>query len=130
MDKTLSIIKSMSDKNRLRVLNALLVHNELCACQITEFLGVAGATTSRHLDLMVNAGVLKKRKQGRWIYFQINRDDPSLTPLFRWVENRVEQCEQVKEDLQVLKQKLVISCKELSQKQRERSACANSNKGE
>lgn len=90
MDTTLSLIKSISDRNRLRILSALLVHNELCACQITEFLGVAGATASRHLGVMVNAGILKNRKQGRWIYFRINSEDPSLTDLLDWVKNRDE----------------------------------------
>ncbi len=60
MNDLLLILKAMSDKNRLRILRALLTHEELCACQITEFLEVAGATASRHLSLMVNAGILKK----------------------------------------------------------------------
>ncbi len=126
MDTTLSVIKSISDKNRLRILSALLVHKELCACQITEFLRVAGATASRHLGLMVNAGVLKNRKQGRWIYFRIHTEDPSLTDLLDWVKKRVENSEQVKEDLDVLKRILLIPCEELSQKQRESGTCSNS----
>jgi ArsR family transcriptional regulator len=126
MDITLSVIKSISDKNRLRILSALLVHNELCACQITEFLGVAGATTSRHLGLMVSAGVLKNRKHGRWIYFRINAEDPSLTDLLDWVKNRVENCEQVKADRSALKTILLIPCEDLSQKQRESGTCSNS----
>lgn len=113
MDTTLSVIKSISDKNRLRILSVLLVHKELCACQITEFLGVAGATASRHLGLMVNAGVLKNRKQGRWIYFRIHTEDPSLKDLLDWVKNRVENSEQVKEDLNTLKKILLIPCEEL-----------------
>jgi DNA-binding transcriptional ArsR family regulator len=128
MNNTLSVIKSISDKNRLRVLSALLVHTELCACQITEFLSVTGATTSRHLGLMVNAGVLKNRKHGRWIYFRINTEDPSLTTLLGWVKNRIETSQQVKEDLEALKQILHISCEELSQKQREGGTCTNSKK--
>ena len=119
MDTTLSVIKSISDKNRLRILSVLQVYNELCACQITEFLGVTGATASRHLGLMVNAGVLKNRKQGRWIYFRINTEDPLLTVLLSWVKNRIEKSEQVKKDLEALKQILLIPCEELSKKQRE-----------
>lgn len=126
MDTTLSVIKSISDKNRLRILSVLLVHNELCACQITEFLGIAGATASRHLSLMVSAGVLKNRKQGRWIYFRINMEDPSLTDLLGWVKNGIENSEQAKMDLDALKRILLIPCEELSQKQRESGTCSNS----
>lgn len=126
MDKTLSIIKSISDKNRLRIFSALLVHHELCACQITEFLNVAGATASRHLSLMVNAGVLKNRKQGRWVYFRLNKENQVLIPLFGWVNEAVKESKQVEQDLQALKGILCIPCEELSQKQRESGRCSNS----
>lgn len=125
MERTLSIIKSISDKNRLRILSVLQVHTELCACQITEFLGVAGATASRHLGLMVSAGVLKNRKQGRWIYFRINTEDPLLKDLFSWLKNRIDKSEQVEKDLEALNRILLTPCEELSQKQRKRSTCSN-----
>lgn len=123
MDKTLLIIKSISDKNRLRIFSALLVHDELCACQITEFLKVAGATASRHLSLMISAGVLKNRKQGRWIYFRLNKDNRSLKHLSEWVKKDLEGSTQVKKDLNALKEILMFPCEELSQKQRESGTC-------
>ncbi len=126
MDKTLSIIKSISDKNRLRIFSALLAHSELCACQITEFLNVAGATASKHLGLMVSAGVLKNRKQGRWIYFRLNKKNKALIPFFDWVGETVKGSKQVENDLKALNAILRIPCEELSQKQREGSRCSNS----
>ncbi len=126
MDKTLSIIKAISDKNRLRILSALLFHDELCACQITEFLKVAGATASRHLSQMVSAGVLKNRKQGRWIYFRVNKENILIEPLFVWVEHHLEGSTRVEKDLKSLKKILLIPCEELSQKQREGGICSNS----
>lgn len=126
MDKPLSILKALSDKNRLRILSALLVHDELCACQITEFLKVAGATASRHLSLMVGAGILKNRKQGRWIYFRLNQENPSCQPLFDWVTHHLAGSSQVAVDLETLKDILQIPCEELSQKQRESGVCSKS----
>ena len=126
MDKTLSIIKAISDKNRLRILSALLFHNELCACQITEFLKVAGATASRHLSQMVSAGVLKNRKQGRWIYFRLNKENIVIESLFGWVEHHLEGSTRVEKDLKVLKKILLIPCEDLSQEQREGGICSTS----
>ena len=126
MDKTLSIIKAISDKNRLRILSALLFYDELCACQITEFLKVAGATASRHLSQMVSAGVLKNRKQGRWIYFRLNKENVFVKPLFVWVEHHLEGSTRVEKDLKALKKILLIPCEELSQKQRESGSCSTS----
>jgi DNA-binding transcriptional ArsR family regulator len=102
----------------------LLVHEELCACQITEFLKVAGATASRHLSLMVSAGVLKNRKQGRWIYFRLNKEDGSMKQLSIWVKQNLEGSSQVKKDLNALKEILLMPCEELSQKQRESGSCS------
>ena len=68
--KTISLIcKALSDQNRLRVVMALMTYDELCACQITEFLQISGATVSRHLGLLANAGIVSSRKEGRWVIF-------------------------------------------------------------
>lgn len=119
MEKTLALLKAISDKNRLRILSILLVHEELCACQIIEVLQVAGATASRHLSQMVHSGVLQNRKQGRWVYFRLNRDDSYLAPLFKWIKREVENSIQVTQDLEALDKILCIPCENLSRKQRE-----------
>nr|WP_319394364.1 metalloregulator ArsR/SmtB family transcription factor [uncultured Desulfobacter sp.] len=125
MDKTLALLKAISDRNRLRVLSVLLVHEELCACQITEFLQVAGATASRHLSRMVDSGVLENRKQGRWVYFRLNRNDASLEPLFNWINQKVSNTTQRTQDLDALEKILRIPCENLSRKQREGGDCTN-----
>ncbi|MBT5972724.1 ArsR/SmtB family transcription factor [Desulfobacula sp.] len=124
MDKPLLILKSISDKNRLRIFSALLVHDELCACQITEFLKVAGATASRHLSLMVSAGALKNRKQGRWIYFRLNKEDDSIQQLSTWVKQNLAGSSQARKNLNALKEILLIPCEKLSQRQRESGSCS------
>ncbi len=118
MENLLTILKAMSDKNRLRIFNALLSYDELCACQITELLQVAGATASRHLSLMVNAGILKNRKNGRWIYFRINNEERSLDPMFKWVKQKLENSEQIKKDHDKLQRIALIPCEDLCREQR------------
>ena len=123
MDEFLLILKALSDKNRLRIFYALLSYQELCACQITEFLNVAGATASRHLSLMVTAGILKNRKQGRWVYFRLNDEDTSLKPIVHWVKQKIDHSNQTNKDLKALNQIAEISCEDLSRKQREGRSC-------
>jgi ArsR family transcriptional regulator len=123
MDDLLSILKALSDKNRLRIFCALLSYEELCACQITELLQVAGATASRHLSLMVSAGILKSRKDGRWVHFRLNTEDLSLDPVFKWVPQKLDGSNQVEKDLKALKQITVIPCEDLCRKQRGRASC-------
>ncbi len=123
MNDLLSILKALSDKNRLRTFCALLSYKELCACQITELLQVAGATTSRHLSIMVNAGILKNRKEGRWIYFRLNTENLSLDPIFQWVKQKLDGSNQIENDLKALKQIALISCEDLCRKQRGGTSC-------
>ncbi len=124
MDTLLLILKALSDKNRLRIFCSLLSYKELCTCQITEFLNVAGSTASRHLSLMVTAGLLKNRKQGRWVYFRINTKDPSLEPVVLWLTQKLKGSAQTKKDLKALRQIIAIPCEELSQKQRSGGSCS------
>mgnify|MGYP001247756303 CR=1 FL=1 len=86
--QVLNILKALADHNRLLIVSALQLHKEMCACQITELLDVTGATASRHLALLVNAGILNSRKDGRWIYYSISKtftDEHGL--LQQWIEN-------------------------------------------
>lgn len=79
MDDLLRTTKALADGNRLRALAALLEHGELCVCQVTELLGLATATVSRHLGILQEARLATSRKDGRWVYFAASPDiDPRL----------------------------------------------------
>ncbi len=63
------VYKALGHPVRLRIL-AMLSTGELCACQITAVLKLAGSTVSAHLSELRRAGVLVERKQGRWVIFR------------------------------------------------------------
>jgi len=67
MKQFLNITKALADETRLRILMALREH-ELCACQIIALLKMAPSTVSRHLYLLGQAGLIDKRKCGKWLY--------------------------------------------------------------
>ncbi|MCG8566694.1 MAG: metalloregulator ArsR/SmtB family transcription factor [Desulfobacterales bacterium] len=117
METILNIHKALADPNRLRIFHALECHGELCACQITELLEITGATISRHLGIMVNAGILKKRKQGRFIYFRLNRENPLLPGLVAWGKGPLEESSQIQRDRAALEGILAIPCEELFKSQ-------------
>lgn len=129
MNDLLLILKALSDRNRLRTFRVLQSYEELCACQIIELLQVAGATASRHLSLMVNAGILKSRKNGRWVYFRINTEDLSLDPVFKWMRQQLDGSNQVEKDLKALKQITLIPCEDLCRKQRGEASCPENQTG-
>lgn len=74
MKNILPLTKALADKNRLMIVFALMRHEELCACQLIELLQVSGATSSRHLSILVNANLIESRKDGRWVYYRLSKN--------------------------------------------------------
>lgn len=68
MEKSLSVFKALSDSHRLRAFMALQ-DGELCICQIIALLELAPSTVSKHMSILKQAGLVKSRKEGRWIYY-------------------------------------------------------------
>ncbi len=130
MKDLLLILKALSDRNRLRIFNALLRYDELCACQITELLQIAGATASRHLSLMVAAGILKSKKVGRWVHFSLDGPDVLSDPVVDWIKLKLNTSDQIEKDLKTLDCIMRIPCEELSRKQREKTKSYTTNNQE
>jgi len=82
------IFKALADRNRLRILKMLEV-KPMCVCEITEVLGIAQPSVSRHLGILRDAGLLEDQKDGIWTVYSLGRstDDAIatlLTSLRRW----------------------------------------------
>jgi len=123
MEQTLNITKALADGNRLRVVMALTAFDELCVCQITELLGVATATVSRHMGVLQHAGLVKSRKDARWVYYRLSEKFPSL--LHRWLEETAGRSAEIDADRKKLKTILCSDTDVLCREQRERrSRCA------
>lgn len=87
MEELVSTLKALADRNRLRIVAALLQHEELCACQIIELLDVAGATASNHLGLLQKAGIVSGQKHGRWVFFRLTESFQQDFPLSWLADN-------------------------------------------
>lgn len=62
---------ALSDPLRVQTLE-LLRTNELCVCDLCEALGVTQSKLSFHLKTLKEAGLVRSRQQGRWIYYSLN----------------------------------------------------------
>jgi DNA-binding transcriptional ArsR family regulator len=70
MHEILSITKSLSDETRVRALLSLS-DGELCLCQIIEVLGLAPSTVSKHMNVLQQARLVQRRKQGKWHFYRL-----------------------------------------------------------
>lgn len=110
----LNITKALADENRLRTLLALQT-GELCVCQITELLGLAMSTVSKHLSILYQAGLVEARKEGRWMYYSLaGKTAPApAREALAWVQRSLAEDEQVAEDAQRLKWILTMDLSEI-----------------
>jgi len=65
------IFKAMSDPCRLKIL-LLLREGELCGCEIMIGLDRPQSTTSHHLSILKDAGLIRERKDGRWSRYRLS----------------------------------------------------------
>lgn len=64
---------ALSDPTRLEIA-VLLSHGERCVCELQDALAAAQSRLSFHLGVLKAAGLVSDRREGRWIYYSLNRD--------------------------------------------------------
>jgi ArsR family transcriptional regulator, arsenate/arsenite/antimonite-responsive transcriptional repressor len=74
MENVLTVFKALSDETRLRILK-LLEQGELCVCDIVAAFDMIQPKVSFHLAVLKEAGLIKDRKQGKWVHYKIDDSD-------------------------------------------------------
>lgn len=62
--------KALGDPQRVRALAALR-GGELCLCALITLLKLAPSTVSKHMSLLIQAGLVLSRKEGRWVHYRL-----------------------------------------------------------
>ena len=75
-------LKIIADSNRLQIL-CLLKDGERCVCDILKSLSLPQNLVSHHLKVLRDAGLVNKRKDGRWAHYSLNESKiSSLNALY------------------------------------------------
>ncbi len=69
-----NLFLALSDKTRLRLL-ALMANGEVSVGFLAEELGESQPKISRHLAYLRTAGLVSTRRDGKWVYYDIDRPD-------------------------------------------------------
>jgi ArsR family transcriptional regulator len=67
-----ALFHALSDEKRLRILT-LLRAGEHCVCELTEALDLPQSLLSFHLRTLKDAGLVRDRREGRWVYYSLER---------------------------------------------------------
>lgn len=62
---------ALSDVTRLQILE-MLSHRDRCVCELQQVLDVEQSRLSFHLKVLKEAGLIRDRREGRWIYYAID----------------------------------------------------------
>jgi ubiquinone/menaquinone biosynthesis C-methylase UbiE/DNA-binding transcriptional ArsR family regulator len=71
----LDVLWALDEETRLRIA-VLLQHGELTVSDLTDILGMSQPRVSRHLNLLAEAGVVDKHREGTWAFFDLVTTGP------------------------------------------------------
>ena len=70
MDTLLQGLRAVAEPTRLRILG-LCAHGELTVSDLVQILGQSQPRVSRHLRLLVEAGLLERNQEGNWAWYRL-----------------------------------------------------------
>lgn len=132
MNDFMNITKALSDQNRVRVLLALK-GRELCVCQITELLGLAPSTVSKHMYILKNAGLVEWRKEGLWMHYRLpDKPAPEIRNGIEWICSSLKNAPAARKDSVQLGKILKMDLNDICRRQSGKTCCKpkRSNKNE
>ena len=71
--RAVDLFHALSDETRLEIVE-LLRKGERCVCELTDTLEAAQSRLSFHLRVLRDAGIVRDRKDGRWVYYELEPD--------------------------------------------------------
>lgn len=93
MDNTniVTIMKALSDENRISIVSIIAKQDNICACKILEDLGITQPTLSYHMRILCSCGLIACQKQGKWMHYSINPAALSeIQSFFESLEHKAE----------------------------------------
>ena len=72
LKKGVELFNAFNEEARIRIVNLIYHHQEMCITDLELILDFTQTKTSRHLGFLKNSGVLKSRKVDQWSYYFLN----------------------------------------------------------
>jgi ArsR family transcriptional regulator, arsenate/arsenite/antimonite-responsive transcriptional repressor len=69
-ERSIELFHALSDETRLEIIE-LLRGGERCVCELTDTLDAAQSRLSFHLRVLKDAGIVRDRKDGRWVHYEL-----------------------------------------------------------
>jgi ArsR family transcriptional regulator len=80
-----TVFRALADPSRLKILDFLRT-GEKCACDIVDAVGFTQPTVSRHLKVLIDCGILRRRRDGNKMLYSITY--PKIHEIIDLVDSR------------------------------------------
>ncbi len=83
MDDTVAVLRALADPVRWKALSFLREPGPstcsqgdkgVCACDLENVLGVSQPTVSHHMKQLVEVGLVRAMRRGRWVFYEIDAE--------------------------------------------------------
>lgn len=71
--RSVELFHALSDETRVEIVE-MLGSGERCVCDLTDALDAAQSRLSFHLKVLKDAGIVRDRKDGRWVHYELDRE--------------------------------------------------------
>jgi DNA-binding transcriptional ArsR family regulator len=72
LDEDVSVVSALANETRYRIVRTLHVaEEELCVCEFSPLLDVSDSAISHALSQLTDAGLVSRRKDGKWRKYRI-----------------------------------------------------------
>jgi ArsR family transcriptional regulator len=95
MKEFIRVMKALSDPTRVKLLK-ILENRLMCVCELQTAIGAAQSTTSKHLKILEDAGLVESQKDGLWVNYTLadGKQSPYAATLIgnlrHWLNDELE----------------------------------------
>ena len=93
MKEFIRVMKALSEPTRVKILK-ILEKRSMCVCELQTAIGAAQSTTSKHLKILEDAGIVESNKDGLWVNYTLadGRQSPYAASLLGNLRHWLSTC--------------------------------------
>jgi len=81
-----SVFSALGDESRYKIIRLLGQTEQLCVSEVAAEVGISVAGVSQHMRVLERAGLVRPRRNGQKMCYQISADSPSINRIIKIIE--------------------------------------------
>lgn len=86
-ERLVEIFDTLGDANRCKLFRLIATRPELNVTEASKILGLSVPLTSQHLKILVLSDMIIRHKEGRQVFYALNKKDPMVAAIIRTIRD-------------------------------------------